>query len=69
VAAVTCGGRPVVSSGSRIAQSGSSRGATTPFFSVVGVVTIVDRLEGAGEAFAAAGLTLTPLLTLEDFKG
>ena len=36
---------------------------------VVGVVTIVDRLEGAGDAFAAAGLTLTPLLTLEDFKG
>jgi orotate phosphoribosyltransferase len=35
---------------------------------VVGVVTIVDRLEGAGEAFAAAGLILTPLLTLEDFK-
>jgi orotate phosphoribosyltransferase len=36
---------------------------------VVGVVTVVDRQEGAGEAFAAAGLTLTPLLTLEDFKG
>ncbi len=35
---------------------------------VVGVVTIVDRQEGAGEAFAAAGLTLTPILTLEDFK-
>lgn len=35
---------------------------------VVGVVTVVDRLEGAGEAFAAAGLTLTPLLTLDDFK-
>ena len=40
VAAVTCGGRPSVSSGSRIAQSGSSRGETTPFFSVVGVVTM-----------------------------
>lgn len=35
---------------------------------VVGVVTVVDRLEGAGDAFAAAGLTLTPILTLEDFK-
>jgi orotate phosphoribosyltransferase len=35
---------------------------------VVGVVTVVDREEGADAAFAAAGLTLTPLLTLEDFK-
>ncbi len=35
---------------------------------VVGVVTVVDRQEGAGEAFAAAGLTLTPILTLADFK-
>lgn len=35
---------------------------------VVGVVTIVDRQEGAADAFAAAGLTLTPILTLEDFK-
>jgi orotate phosphoribosyltransferase len=36
---------------------------------VVGVVTVVDRQEGAADAFAAAGLTLTPLLTLQDFKG
>jgi orotate phosphoribosyltransferase len=35
---------------------------------VVGVVTVIDRQEGAGEAFAKAGLTLTPLLTLADFK-
>jgi len=35
---------------------------------VVGVVTVVDRQEGAAEAFAAAGLTLTPILTLADFK-
>jgi orotate phosphoribosyltransferase len=35
---------------------------------VVGVVTVIDRQEGAGEAFAAAGLTLTPILTLADFK-
>lgn len=36
---------------------------------VVAVVTIVDRQEGAGPAFAAAGLPFEPLLTLEDFKG
>ncbi len=36
---------------------------------VVGVVTVVDRQEGAGEAFATAGLTLTPILTLADFEG
>jgi orotate phosphoribosyltransferase len=36
---------------------------------IVGVVTIVDREEGADAAFAAAGLKLTPLLTLTDFKG
>jgi len=35
---------------------------------VVGVVTVVDRQEGAADAFAAAGLVLTPLLTLDDFK-
>jgi orotate phosphoribosyltransferase len=35
---------------------------------VVGVVTVIDREEGAGEAFAAADLTLTPILTLTDFK-
>ncbi len=35
---------------------------------VVGVVTVLDREEGAGEAFAAAGLTLTAILTLADFK-
>ena len=36
---------------------------------VVSVVTVVDRQEGAGEAFAKAGLTLTAILTLADFKG
>jgi orotate phosphoribosyltransferase len=35
---------------------------------VVGVVTVIDRQEGASEAFAAAKLKLTPLLTLADFK-
>jgi orotate phosphoribosyltransferase len=32
------------------------------------VLTIVDRLEGAAEAFRAAGLTFLPLLTLDDFR-
>jgi orotate phosphoribosyltransferase len=35
---------------------------------VVRIVTVVDRQEGAADAFAAAGLTLTPILTLADFK-
>jgi orotate phosphoribosyltransferase len=35
---------------------------------VVGVVTVVDRQEGAADAFAQAGLKFTPILTLEDFK-
>lgn len=35
---------------------------------VVGVVTVVDRQEGAEDAFAAAGLKLTPILMLADFK-
>jgi orotate phosphoribosyltransferase len=47
----------------RAAENVRSEGAE-----VVGVVTIVDRQEGAEEAFAAAGLKLTSLLTLEDFK-
>jgi orotate phosphoribosyltransferase len=35
---------------------------------VVGVVTVIDRQEGASEAFAAAKLKLTSILTLADFK-
>jgi orotate phosphoribosyltransferase len=35
---------------------------------IVSVITIVDRLDGAAEAFAAAGLDFRPLLTLKDFK-
>ena len=35
---------------------------------VVRVVTIVDRQEGAGETFAAAGLDFRPILNLDDFK-
>ena len=34
---------------------------------VVRVITVVDRQEGAAEAFAAAGLVLHPLLTMADF--
>ncbi len=35
---------------------------------IIRVITIVDRLDGAAEAFAAAGLDFRPLLTLKDFK-
>lgn len=35
---------------------------------IVRVVTIVDRQEGADEAFRAAGLDLRPLLRMEDFS-
>ncbi len=35
---------------------------------IVRVITIVDRLDGAADAFAAAGLDFRPLLTLKDFK-
>ena len=35
---------------------------------IVRVVTLVDRQEGAAEAFTAAGLDLRPLLTMSDFR-
>lgn len=35
---------------------------------IVRVVTVLDRQEGASEAFAAAGLDFASILTLEDFK-
>lgn len=35
---------------------------------IVRVITIVDRLDGAAEAFAAAGFKFEPLLTLSDFR-
>lgn len=35
---------------------------------VVRVITIVDRLEGAADAFRAAGLEFAPLLTIADFR-
>lgn len=34
---------------------------------VLGVMAIIDRLEGGGEAFAAAGYRLQTLLTIRDF--
>ncbi|HML31111.1 MAG TPA: phosphoribosyltransferase family protein, partial [Hyphomicrobium sp.] len=35
---------------------------------IVRIITIVDRLDGAAEAFAAAGLKFEALLTLSDFQ-
>jgi orotate phosphoribosyltransferase len=35
---------------------------------IVTVITIVDRLDGAAETFAAAGMKFEPLLTLADFR-
>ena len=36
--------------------------------SVVAVITVVDRHEGAAQAFAEAGLSFLPVLTVDDFK-
>lgn len=35
---------------------------------VVRIITVVDRQEGAAEAFRAAGVAFAPLLTLDDFR-
>ncbi len=35
---------------------------------IVRVITVVDRQDGAAEAFAAAGMDFHPLLSLSDFK-
>ena len=35
---------------------------------VVGVITIVDRKEGAAETFAEAGLAFVPILTIDDLR-
>ncbi len=35
---------------------------------IVRVVTVLDRLDGAREAFAAAGYEFTAILTLDDFR-
>lgn len=48
----------------KAAEAVRAEGAT-----VVRVITVVDRLEGAGDAFAAAGLDLRSLLTMADFTG
>ena len=34
---------------------------------VVGVLAVIDRMEGGAEAFAARGLELTTLTTIRDF--
>jgi orotate phosphoribosyltransferase len=47
----------------KAAEALKAEGAT-----VVRVITIVDRLDGAMETFSNAGLSFTPLLTLEDFR-
>lgn len=47
----------------KAAEAIKAAGAT-----IVRVITIVDRLDGAAEAFADAGLDFRPLLTLKDFK-
>ena len=47
----------------KAAQSLTAAGAE-----IVRVITIVDRLDGAAEAFAEAGLKFEPLLTLKDFR-
>ena len=36
--------------------------------SVVRVITVVDRLEGAAQTFAKAGIVFAPLLTVQDFR-
>jgi orotate phosphoribosyltransferase len=35
---------------------------------VAGVITVVDRLEGAAESFKAAGIAFSALLTTADFR-
>ena len=35
---------------------------------IVRVITVVDRQDGAADAFAAAGIAFHPLTTLQDFK-
>lgn len=47
----------------KAAEALKSEGAT-----IVRVITIVDRLDGAAETFKSAGLDFAPLLTLADFR-
>jgi orotate phosphoribosyltransferase len=48
----------------KAAEALKAEGAT-----VVRVVTVLDRQEGAREAFAAAGLDFAAILSLDDFRG
>ncbi|MBA2125548.1 orotate phosphoribosyltransferase [Hyphomicrobium methylovorum] len=47
----------------KAAEALKSEGAT-----IVRVITVVDRLDGAAETFKSAGLDFVPLLTLADFR-
>lgn len=47
----------------KAAEALAAEGAT-----IVRVVTVLDRLDGAREAFATAGLEFSSLLTLDDFR-
>jgi len=47
----------------KAAQALQAEGAT-----IVRVITVVDRLDGAMQTFAGAGFAFTPLLTLDDFR-
>jgi orotate phosphoribosyltransferase len=47
----------------KAAQALEAEGAT-----VVRIVTVLDRLDGAREAFATAGYDFTSVLTLDDFR-
>jgi len=55
----------VVTSGGSALQA--VRAAQDFGLQVLGVVAVIDRLEGGRSAFEAAGLSLTTLLTIEDF--
>lgn len=57
---VTTTGGSAIKAAAAITEAGAN---------VVRVVTVVDRLDGAAEAFSAAGLAFHPLLTLKDFQG
>lgn len=57
---VTTTGGSAVKAAEAVAKEGAK---------VVRVITVVDRREGATEAFAAANLDFKPLLTIADFGG
>ena len=53
---------------SRLATAGTGDVLKAEGADIVRVITIVDRLDGAAETFAKAGLNFVPLLTLADFR-